>query len=266
MNDEEKNYWQDEACAHAFWDQHLALPYQELLRDTAAWLAPQPGERWLDLGCGGGQLTDLLWRLSGGRLAEIVSLDCNPVNAEAIARLQTRLQGPAAGRIHFVTGNFSAGLPQFVDRTFDGIVSGLAISYAEHRDQVTGQYTDYAYNLLLAELFRVLRPGGNLVFSVNVPDVQFWPILWKSLRLALQLSEPFKALVNGLRMQAYGHWLRREAQRGRFHYLPVEEVAGRLEALGFVAIQYRRSYADQAYLVQARRGGDQPHADRGIAA
>lgn len=94
----------------------------------------------------------------------------------------------------------------------------------------------------------------------------FWPILWKSLRLALQLSEPFKALVNGLRMQAYGHWLRREAQRGRFHYLPVEEVAGRLEALGFVAIQYRRSYADQAYLVQARRGGDQPHADRGIAA
>ena len=74
MNDEEKNYWQDEACARAFWDQHLALPYQELLRDTAAWLAPQPGERWLDLGCGGGQLTDLLWRLSGGRLAEIVSL------------------------------------------------------------------------------------------------------------------------------------------------------------------------------------------------
>ena len=98
MNDEEKNYWQDEACARAFWDQHLALPYQELLRDTAAWLAPQPGERWLDLGCGGGQLTDLLWRLSGGRLAEIVSLDCNPVNTEAIARLQTRLQGPAAGR------------------------------------------------------------------------------------------------------------------------------------------------------------------------
>ena len=258
MNEREMNHWREEACARAFWDQHLALPYQELLRHTASWLTPQPGEHWLDLGCGSGQLTGLLWRLSGGRLAEIVSLDCNPVNAEAIARVQRRLGEPAAGRIRFVTGDFSAGLPQFADGTFDGVVSGLAISYAEHRDPATGRYTDRAYDQLLAELGRVLRPAGHLVFSVNVPDVRFWPILWKSLRRGRRLSKPFRALVNGLRMQAYGRWLRREARRRRFHYLPAEEIARRLERLGFVGFRYRLSYAEQAYLVQARRGSDQP--------
>ena len=63
------NHWLDDRCAEAFWDQHRARPYQELLRDTTTWLDPQPGETWLDLGCGGGQLTAALWKKSGGALA-----------------------------------------------------------------------------------------------------------------------------------------------------------------------------------------------------
>ena len=44
------NYWPDSKCAKAFWSQHELPPYQELLRDTTAWLDPKPGQRWLDLG------------------------------------------------------------------------------------------------------------------------------------------------------------------------------------------------------------------------
>ena len=42
----EVNHWHDDACAQAFWDQHKAVPYDELLQDTTAWLLPQPGDRW----------------------------------------------------------------------------------------------------------------------------------------------------------------------------------------------------------------------------
>ena len=80
------NHWPDDACAVPFGPSANLPPYRRLLADTAAWLDPQPGERWLDLGCGGGQLTRTLWEKSGGSLAEIVALDCAAANAVALEK------------------------------------------------------------------------------------------------------------------------------------------------------------------------------------
>src|SRR5438105_6568709 len=134
------NYWFDDRCARAFWDQRQALPYRELLRDTAAWLDPAPGEHWLDLGCGSGQLTAQLWYRSEARLARIIATDCAAANADAIARLRRKLDpAPKHDQLVFQLGDFSAGLPHFATAAFDGIVSGLALSYAESRDPATGR-------------------------------------------------------------------------------------------------------------------------------
>ncbi len=254
MSAADVNYWLDDRCAKAFWDQHKALPYQELLQDTARWLDPRPGERWLDLGCGAGQLTAVLWQRSKGRLGEIVALDCAAVNGDAIAKLRSRLAPPPRDeQVRFLAGNFSDGLGQFKTGHFDGVVSGLAISYAESTDPRTGAYTDAAYNRLLDELYRVLKPGGRLVFSVNVPRPRFHRIFWKSLGLAFRLSKPGRVLGNALKMLRYGRWLRREARRGRFHFFPLPEIVARLEQSGFRDLKYRLSYAEQAYLIGARR-------------
>src|SRR5438270_10385242 len=107
----EVNHWPDRRCARAFWTQRELPPYRRLLADTAAWLEPAAGQRWLDLGCGYGQLTRALWEKSNGSLAEIVSLDCAAVNAEAIADLRRSATPPdAEGRIRFQHADFSAGL------------------------------------------------------------------------------------------------------------------------------------------------------------
>src|SRR5437016_2635669 len=117
------NYWPQNSSAKLFWGQQELPPYRRLLTDTVGWLEPQPGQRWLDLGCGGGQLTKALWLASYGTLAEVVGLDCAAANARAYARLREELVPPAGNHIRFITANFSDGLPFQDDNRFDGVVS-----------------------------------------------------------------------------------------------------------------------------------------------
>jgi ubiquinone/menaquinone biosynthesis C-methylase UbiE len=121
------NHWPNARCAKAFWTQSELPPYRQLLADTTAWLEPAAGQRWLDLGCGGGQLTRALWEKSGGTLADIVALDCAAANEAVIGRLRKNLQ-PAAPpeRVRFLHVDFSGGLADCQDNSFDGVVYGRA--------------------------------------------------------------------------------------------------------------------------------------------
>jgi SAM-dependent methyltransferase len=254
MADDTTNYWFDDGCARAFWDQKTALPYQELTRDTFAHVDPRPGERWIDLGCGCGQLAATLWKRSDGEVAEVLALDCAAANAEAIDKLRSKLlPPPAPEQFHFRVADFSAGLGFLDSASYDGVISGLAISYAESRDPVTGAYTDRAYNALLADVFRVLKPGGRFVFSVNVPEPRFWRIFWRSMKRGLRVAHVRRVLVNAIKMQSYGKWLKREARRGRFHFFPMAEICARLERAGFRVTAQQLSYADQAYVIRAEK-------------
>jgi ubiquinone/menaquinone biosynthesis C-methylase UbiE len=250
-NPQDTNLWHKDETAQAFWDQHRALPYRELLADTIAWCEPKAGQAWLDLGCGGGHLLAGLWRASGGQIGRIAAADCAAANEQAIARLCSRVQPtPRPEQTSFAVVDFSHGLPQFEDASFDGIVSGLAISYAESFDERRQQYTDAAYNHLYTELHRILKPSGRLVFSVNVPNPNFWKIVWKSFGKGVRLGKPFRTLKNVVAMQRHGSWLKREARRGRFHFLPIHGIFERMAAAGFIGLDHKLSYAGQAFVVR----------------
>src|SRR5437660_1172151 len=213
------NYWPENACAKAFWAQHELRPYRRLLAHTVQWADVRSGERWLDLGCGCGELTRTLWEKSKGAVAEIVALDCAAINERAIERLRVNVRPPdPKGRIHFVHGDFSSGLAAWDDNHFDGVVSGLAIQYAESYTPEGGWTTD-AYDALLSEVQRVLRPGGSFIFSVNVPDPSWSTVGIRALPYVFGSPRPFRLIKNILRMWRYGGWLKRETRRERFSYL-----------------------------------------------
>jgi ubiquinone/menaquinone biosynthesis C-methylase UbiE len=248
------NFWPDERCAKAFWTQNELPPYRKLLADTAEWLEPAAGERWLDLGCGGGQLTRIIWEKSGGTVGEVVALDCAEANAKAIAKLREHLCPVAPPeRIRFVHADFSAGLDACADASFDGAVSGLAIQYAESFSAEDGRWTSDAYDHLLREVCRVLVPGGTFVFSVNVPEPAWYKIALCGLPAMFTSRKPLRFAKNAMRMLRYGSWLKREARRGRFHYLPAAAIADKLSAAGFVAVQTRLSFVRQAYVIRCRK-------------
>lgn len=250
------NYWLQKSCAKTFWSQHELPPYQELLSATTAWLNPLPGERWLDLGCGGGQLTRALWEASHGTLAEVVGVDCAANNEKAYRKLRACLRpAPTADQVRFVPVNFSEGLFAWDDEQFHGVVSGMAIQYAESYCEERGAWTTDAYDRVLNDVYRLLRPGGHFVFSVNVPNPKWGWLALSSVHGFFHSPRPARYLKKAWSMWLYGKWLKQEARRGRFHYLPLGTVVDKLASLGFNDINHMLSYAQQAYLIRCRKPG-----------
>ncbi|GAA1034625.1 class I SAM-dependent methyltransferase [Virgisporangium ochraceum] len=111
------------------------------------------GRRILDAGCGSGPLSEALI----ARGAIVTGFDGSP----AMVELARKRLGDAAD---LRVADLGAPLP-FADGAFDDVVVSLVLHYLRDWTQP------------LAELRRVLRPGGRLLLSVNHPTVYkvFYP-------------------------------------------------------------------------------------------
>ncbi|HZP06861.1 MAG TPA: methyltransferase domain-containing protein [Terracidiphilus sp.] len=111
----------------------------QLAGGVVEWLAAQPGERILDLGCGDGQLTQRLAQAG----AQVTGVDASAEMAAA-----ARARGLAAE-----VGNAEA-LP-YPDASFDAVFSNAALHWVRNQDA------------MLAEVHRVLKPGGRFVAEMG---------------------------------------------------------------------------------------------------
>lgn len=107
-------------------------------------LAPEPGERWLDLACGTGAVAERAAR----RGARVTGIDLAP------ALLQTAQErARAAGlEIDYRVGDCE-NLTEIGDGTYDCVSSTCGIMFAPDHAATAG------------ELARVLRPGGRLALA-----------------------------------------------------------------------------------------------------
>ena len=107
----------------------------------------RPGQRVLDVGCGTGNAALIAARAG----AQVTAVDPAPRLLD-VARAQARRDGLT---IEFLPGE-AASLP-LPDRRFDAVLSNFAVIFA----------TDPT--AAVAEMVRVLTPGGRIVFSAWLP-------------------------------------------------------------------------------------------------
>jgi SAM-dependent methyltransferase len=105
----------------------LGMPVVELL-------APKPGERILDLGCGDGVLTKKLQDMG----CEIVGIDSSPGLVEAASALGLEVYLQGATEMEF-------------REEFDAVFSNAVLHWVKDPDKV------------IRRVFRALRPGGRFV-------------------------------------------------------------------------------------------------------
>jgi SAM-dependent methyltransferase len=129
-------------------------------------LGVRPGERLLDVGCGGGRHAFEAMR----RGASVVAIDADPaVINEAAAMVAAMEAGDVATHDHGgdgrgVAGN--AGALPFPDGAFDRVIAAEVLEHIVDDGSV------------IAELVRVLRAGGTMAVTVPrwLPELVCWAI------------------------------------------------------------------------------------------
>jgi len=138
------------------------------------WFPVGPGDRVLDLGCGGGRHAYEAYR----RGADVIACDTSPSELATVATMTAAMRaagevaGPAQARP--VAGDARA-LP-FGSDVFDRVVAAEVLEHIPDDQRA------------LAEIARVLRPGGLL--AVTVPA-------WLPERICWRLSDEYHNVPGG---------------------------------------------------------------------
>lgn len=185
----------DRAVAERFYapDELAGLP-EETVRialgvgNPVRMAALRPGEAVVDLGSGGG-IDCLLAGRAVGPTGSVVGIDFLP---EMIARARHAAAVATLDNVRFVEGEIEA--PPLDDDSVDVVISNGVVNLSPRKVRV------------LAEAFRILRPGGrlaivDLVLEHDLPaEIQTHPAAWAGC-LSGALSEV--ALYKGLRRAGF---------------------------------------------------------------
>lgn len=130
------------------------------------------------------------------------------------------------------------GLP-FADAGFDGVIASLLLSYLDHPEDT------------LADLFRVLKPGGTLVLSSMKPDADS-SRLFTELIEQLTLQEETEKLEQARRFLDHASALLRLEEEGVWRFYSADELTTLALAAGFEEPLVERGFGEPAQAIVLR--------------
>ncbi len=192
-------------------------------RHTVAEARVRPGHRVLDLAGGTGDLTKRFAELVGDR-GEVVLAD---INAAMLAEGRRRLvDAGVTGNVSIVQAD-AEKLP-FADRSFDRVCIAFGLRNVTHKD------------VALAEMYRVLKPGGRmLILEFSKPadflkpayDLYSFKVLPALGRLVASDPDSYQYLAESIRMHPDQETLLDMLKDAGFENCRYQNLAGGVVAL-----------------------------------
>jgi ubiquinone/menaquinone biosynthesis C-methylase UbiE len=210
-------FWEESAKVLPYGEQ--GLPYRNIMKTMKKFADPQPGQIWLDAGCGAAKMSELIWESSGKSLNKIIGLDIIFPNLakereEKIPVLELRY------------GNLAEQL-QFDHDTFDGIISGATVSFIIEFEGSKGKA---GIEKLFCEFSRVLKPGGKLIWSTPAQNIQ--RIVCPVVSIPDMIRNPYLIKIAPAFLK-YIKEIRRKGREGIYTYLSPGEWDEMLNRAGF---------------------------------
>ena len=190
-------------------------------------LAPQPGQRILDVATGTGMVAaELLARAD----CTVVGLD---QSAEMLGAARARFAG---ARVELIEGQ-AESLP-FADESFDALTFTYLLRYVED-PQAT-----------LQELARVVRPGGRVAsLEFGVPP---WPPARAAWRLYTTVGLPTLGRLDSREWAQVGRFLG-PSIRGFYERHPLDRIVGYWQQAGLRDVRVRRMSLGGGIVMSASR-------------
>jgi len=241
IHEEEKSFWN----SYARFYHHLEKSdsYNELLREIHSMLPERITGKWIDLGSGSGKIVDILVQKADKNKTEILSSDMNLLMLEKISN---RFSNEKIVKVM----QMDLSLPLNLKNSyFDGISANLVLPYVIHHHGRVGKKSLIS---LLENLYKVLRPGGVLLWSTPKHNVNFMRVFIQSWRNILDFKH-LENLYYGSMILWHAIKIQKKGISGIYSFLKPEEIQMILKKIGFTDIRFKRSMAGQVDVIICKK-------------
>ena len=219
--------------------------YEEVRHAIEEFLGSPTG-RWFDAGCGNLPVTRWLLEKAkqdlhvwagdidiSGAVEEVRGMDNS--DAVTVIRVDLREQWP------------------FPENFFDGVVANHVFTFLARSNN--SLYSDEPLVAALSEAYRVLKPGGVLIWTVPRPDAGVLTGLPHTLRYLLNPLRWRKygrsLFVATLRTAKYIKQIEHKGKSGIYTLVTREQCERMLRSIGFIGLEWKLVFARQSWLSRA---------------
>jgi len=241
----ELKFWEE--YGEIYFNLEKAWAYRNLARSIERFLDPRSGEAWLDVGCGPLRVSELIWEKSSGKLKVIEAIDIvlKPAREKLAKLIQQGISIPVNLRYASITDP----LP-YSNNSFNGMGANLILPYVT---DFQGKRGREALEGVLREMFRVLKPGGHMVWSTPRQGVNF---VWVFLASIPDMLNPYEyiahkdvtRILQGTRILKHALTIQKKGKKGIYTFLPKDELEKLLLQIGFVNPVWEKTFTQQVWV------------------